>query len=398
MATFAHRTSRAGDPQLHTHCLIPNIVRRADGAYVAFDANPLHIWAKATGTVFLNELERTLTERLGVEWGPERNGCTGTGRVHSGPAASVLEADRRDRDTSRSCRRVGVRIEAERMRADDRASLATRQHKDGTVTAEAAAGPVGLEAATVGLEPGPAVDDLVVGRQLEHEPVPAEVELFAALVDPETGLCATDSRFNEAHVVERVAAMSGGRRTVDDIVDLSRRFLASESVVRSSPAVDRRRPAEWSTVELRGVEDQLLTHLQHVAAIPGQAVDPAVVEAAIAGEARVLGDDQADAVRMLCGAGPSARTLVAPVGYGKTTALHAAATARMGRRSTRRGVGADAQGNGGAARSWPGRGKRSLGSSSKPKARRWLGTTVMVDEMSQVGTRHATALAVSTVT
>ena len=75
IATFAHRTSRAGDPQLHTHCLVPNVVRRADGEHVAFDANPLHVWAKAAGTVFLNDLERTLTDRLGVAWGPERNGC-----------------------------------------------------------------------------------------------------------------------------------------------------------------------------------------------------------------------------------------------------------------------------------------------------------------------------------
>jgi conjugative relaxase-like TrwC/TraI family protein len=66
VATFAHRTSRAGDPQLHTHCLIPNVVRRTDGECVALDANPLHTWAKATGTVFLNELERLLTERVGA--------------------------------------------------------------------------------------------------------------------------------------------------------------------------------------------------------------------------------------------------------------------------------------------------------------------------------------------
>ena len=49
-------------------------MRRVDGTHVAFDAHPLHVWGKATGTVFLNELERILTERLGVEWGPERNG------------------------------------------------------------------------------------------------------------------------------------------------------------------------------------------------------------------------------------------------------------------------------------------------------------------------------------
>ena len=43
--------------------------------------------------------------------------------------------------------------------------------------------------------------------------VPGDAELFAALVDPATGLCASDSRFGEAHVVERVAAISAGRLT-----------------------------------------------------------------------------------------------------------------------------------------------------------------------------------------
>lgn len=42
VAGFVHRTSRQGDPQLHTHCLVPNLVRRAgDGRYVAFDGAPL---------------------------------------------------------------------------------------------------------------------------------------------------------------------------------------------------------------------------------------------------------------------------------------------------------------------------------------------------------------------
>lgn len=38
VALFAHRTSRDGDPQLHTHCLIPNVVQRDDGKFVAVDA------------------------------------------------------------------------------------------------------------------------------------------------------------------------------------------------------------------------------------------------------------------------------------------------------------------------------------------------------------------------
>ena len=42
VAGFGHRTSREGDPQLHTHCLLPNLVRRkTDCSYVALDAGPL---------------------------------------------------------------------------------------------------------------------------------------------------------------------------------------------------------------------------------------------------------------------------------------------------------------------------------------------------------------------
>ena len=73
-ATFAHRTSRAGDPQLHRHCIIPNVARRPDGSHAALDAGPMHVWLRAAGSVFQNELQRRLTHQLGVGWGPDRNG------------------------------------------------------------------------------------------------------------------------------------------------------------------------------------------------------------------------------------------------------------------------------------------------------------------------------------
>ena len=81
--------------------------------------------------------------------------------------------------------------------------------------------------------------------------VPGDAELFEALVDPATGLCAGDSRFGEAHVIERVAALSAGRLTTEEIVAVSERFLASGLVVRLVPSVERRRPTEWSTLEHR---------------------------------------------------------------------------------------------------------------------------------------------------
>ena len=104
MATFADRTSRAGDPQLHRHCMV---AERCAGRWesVALDAGPLHVWAEAAGSVFLNELERSLTDHLGVDWGPDRNGSRElTGSARTVPA--VLRAHK-DRSAAGGGRRSG---------------------------------------------------------------------------------------------------------------------------------------------------------------------------------------------------------------------------------------------------------------------------------------------------
>jgi conjugative relaxase-like TrwC/TraI family protein len=45
VAGFGHRTSREGDPQIHTHCVVPNLVQRStDGRHVALAARPLFVW------------------------------------------------------------------------------------------------------------------------------------------------------------------------------------------------------------------------------------------------------------------------------------------------------------------------------------------------------------------
>lgn len=111
--------------------------------------------------------------------------------------------------------------------------------------------------------------------------------------------------------------------------------LVGEGAQRGLPVLEvgdrgahqRRRPSEWSTVELRGVEDRLLDRLNVLAARHVAAVPMRDVRAAIAVATKTLGDDQVEAVRVLCGAGSSVRLLVAPAGDGKTTSVHAAATA-----------------------------------------------------------------------
>ncbi len=391
IATFAHRTSRAGDPQLHTHCLIPNVVRRADGAFVAFDAAPLHVWAKAAGTVFLNELERNLTERLGVAWGAERNGVREMVGFTTGQLRAFSKRTRAIEAHLEAAGEIAFDSRGERMRADDRASLATRARKDATLTPQRLRDRWAGEAAAVGLELGAGVDLMVTDRHAPARRLGVR-EVFAALVDPATGLCASDSRFGEAHVVERVAAMSGGQLGVDEIVSMSARFLASDLVVRLAPVASRRRPAQWSTVEHRGVEDQLLADLQALAARDVKPVPAKVVTAAVAAEPKRLGRDQAAAVRALCGKGPALRSVIAPAGYGKTTALHAAvgAAAQAGRTvvvvaPTHKAV-AELRAAGMEAETIARFRGRVVDGPLAPD------TTLVIDEVCQVATRDAAAL------
>ena len=98
VAGFGHRTSREGDPQLHSHCLVPNLVRRkSDGRYVALDAGPLFDWCRAAGSVYQNQLQRSLSLRLGVAWGPDRHNTREMHWLQPCAAAGVLQAQRPDR-------------------------------------------------------------------------------------------------------------------------------------------------------------------------------------------------------------------------------------------------------------------------------------------------------------
>jgi conjugative relaxase-like TrwC/TraI family protein len=123
----------SGDPQLHTHAVIPNLVCRDDGQWVALDATALYRWAKAAGSVYQEELRRRLSDRLGVIWGPDRNGC----REMTGISDDQLRAfSKRTTQIEEHLAANGV-IGGDAkalMRADEAASLATRPAKDHSLT------------------------------------------------------------------------------------------------------------------------------------------------------------------------------------------------------------------------------------------------------------------------
>jgi len=65
-AAFRQHTSRARDPQIHTHLVIPNRVMSPDGRWLALDARTLKHDQRTVSALYAAGLRAELTARLGV--------------------------------------------------------------------------------------------------------------------------------------------------------------------------------------------------------------------------------------------------------------------------------------------------------------------------------------------
>jgi conjugative relaxase-like TrwC/TraI family protein len=72
---FDHRTSREGDPLLHTHLVIANRVQGPDRRWTALDGRDLYRHRLAADAIYRATYQRELVRTLGVEWTPaDRHG------------------------------------------------------------------------------------------------------------------------------------------------------------------------------------------------------------------------------------------------------------------------------------------------------------------------------------
>lgn len=161
VAAFRHRTSRAGDPQLHTHAVVANATS-AEGRETALDGRALYAHQRTAGFLYQAALRKNLTETLGVDWEPVRNGAAEI----SGIDDEVLKHfSRRSQEIRERLDQLGARS----ARAAEVAALETRKAKDYNVPVDrlrqewrARAAELGLDQQVLGLvldrrAPGPAV-------------------------------------------------------------------------------------------------------------------------------------------------------------------------------------------------------------------------------------------------
>jgi len=93
-AAFVHRTSRAGDPHLHTHLLVMNLAGPVGpDQWAALDGLVLVAQARTAGHLYQADLRHQISGRLGLEWDEVRYGVAQLSSVS--PELRTLFSQRR---------------------------------------------------------------------------------------------------------------------------------------------------------------------------------------------------------------------------------------------------------------------------------------------------------------
>jgi len=246
-AWFTEFTSRADDPQLHTHVVVGNRVEGVDGVWRAIDGRLLYRHKLAAGYLHEAELRSRLTERLGVRWQPVRNGMAD---IDGFTREQIMAFSQRRQEIEAWRDSHGI---ADTPAGNEVATLATRSPKQDHPLDTLM--PQWLErAAEIGLTPE--MVSAVLDRSCAVT-VPDPEPLFERLASAE-GLTAQASTFERTDVVKAVAEAlpeGGDRSEVEAVADA---FLDRTDVI---PIL----PTEPSTDDLRDLPlDLNPTELEHV--------------------------------------------------------------------------------------------------------------------------------------
>ena len=335
-ALFDHRSSRAGDPLLHTHAVIANVATGVDGRRAALDGTALYAWAKAAGHVYQARLRAELVHRLGVRFEAPHNGLADLAGI---PREVIDHFSERRREILEVMRRLGLGG----AEAAQRAALTTRRpkgevHQTPKQIAERAAGfgigPAELTA-LLGHRPARPLDARAREAISAHLAGPEGLTARATRIDLRDVICALATELPAGatgaqleawatellHDPERfVPMLAGTNRTADVIRRADGRTVRAGGVERT-----------YSTPELLAREAALVAAHVDGWGADGQGVGagvalPEVVEYVL-GSHTTLRHEQAEMVRRITTSGVALEVVVGGPGSGKTFALAAAAEA-----------------------------------------------------------------------
>jgi conjugative relaxase-like TrwC/TraI family protein len=329
-AAFRHRTSRAGDPHLHTHVVVANVAHaRSDDRWTALDGRHLYTWCRTAGFLYEAQLRAELTRRLGVTWQQPRNGLADIAGISKRVIDHFSQRRRQIVDRMALVGSLGGR-------GAQVAAYATREAKDTSVPYTALqqwwterADKVGLDRRTLAA---------TCDTTDRHHPTrnATEIRDLYRRLDAPNGITEHRSTFDRRDVIRHLCDYLAAGATTDEVLQLADGYLDSHHVVAlAEPGIDRIQRADgrrapvpvdarrWTTPDLLWVEKHLIAMAAHRRGAGAGLAHPEHVDAAIAARPS-LGDEQETMVRRICSSGDGVEVVPGVAGSGKTHALAAA--------------------------------------------------------------------------
>lgn len=326
-AAFDHRTSRAGDPLLHTHVVVANLTVTVNDDWRALDGRLLYHHSLSGGYLYQAHLRHLLSDRLGLEWEPVDKGLADIVGV---PTEVIDEFSQRRNEIDEMLAESGYTS----ARARQTATLATRRPKDHDIGPETLAAQWQERADAIGFDRS-AVEACFDRTPPTVRRQPPDVDRLMARLAGPYGLTERASTFTRRDVVQRIASELVTARAIE-VERLADRFIASKLAVllvaphsgRDSDVVigaGHRRirtggTALFSTPELVHIETELMRWATEERRSHSMA-SSTVVDRALSGHPE-LSDEQASMVRSVCASTAAVQPVVGRPGSGKT---HAAA-------------------------------------------------------------------------
>jgi conjugative relaxase-like TrwC/TraI family protein len=308
-AAFGHRSSRAGDPQLHTHVVVANLTRAStDGRWSTLYGQPIYAWAKTVGYLYQAALRARLTETLGITWGPVRRGVADIAGITPTQLAVFSQ------------RRAQITAEMDRLGFTSRDAAQTAT----LVTRPAKTHDTDLAELRTGWAARAAAVELSVTARTGPGRTPTRPDsLTDTLLGPD-GLTAHTSSFDRRACLQALAAGYPDGAHPTHLQAAADGLLAHPDVI--ALAAEPRTGRRYSTRQLLEVEERLVTQAvarrsEGVGRIPAAALDAALAERP------TLSAEQVAMVTRLVNSGAGIDVVIGRAGTGKTFALDAARAA-----------------------------------------------------------------------
>jgi conjugative relaxase-like TrwC/TraI family protein len=313
---FRHRMSRAGDPALHTHVVVPNTTRAlSDDRWLSL-ASPKGrsaFWqhAKAAGYVYQAALRAEVTRTLGMQWDEVRNGYADLAAI----GRPVIEHfSQRRMEIVEALAEHGLDSAA----AAEVAAYRTRDAKDYGVDVDERREEWIARAVEFDLSAESIAEMLSHARPREPAPIGPKHE-DAALVSLES----TRSHFDRRDVIYALAGEMAEGASAAAIEERADRLLDSDRVIEVHRGANGLAPTYFTTPRTWGQEQRFVGIAEQGRSAGAGAVDRATLDAVLDRHS-YLGADQCAMVERLLSGGERIVAVAALPGTGKTTALAAA--------------------------------------------------------------------------